>query len=80
MSSPPRAAGPVIADPYPRYVVAREKVNQGAAVRLMSVAAARRLGSDADPVLIELLAAAPEPVGERVYVRSSEAGNQVTVS
>jgi Thiolase-like protein type 1 additional C-terminal domain len=37
-------------------------------------------GSDADPGLIELLAAAPEPVGERVYVRSSEAGNQVTVS
>ena len=37
-------------------------------------------GPDADPDLIELLAAAPEPVGERVYVRSSEAGNQVTVS
>jgi acetyl-CoA C-acetyltransferase len=34
----------LIADPYTRYVVAREKVNQGAAVLLMSVAAARRLG------------------------------------
>jgi acetyl-CoA C-acetyltransferase len=34
----------LIADPYPRYIVAREKVNQGAAVLLMSVAAARRLG------------------------------------
>ncbi|WP_170200558.1 acetyl-CoA acetyltransferase [Prauserella endophytica] len=33
-----------ITDPYPRYVVAREKVNQGAAVLVMSVAAARRLG------------------------------------
>src|SRR5271169_3003914 len=33
-----------IADPYTRYIVAREKVNQGAAVLLMSVAAARRLG------------------------------------
>lgn len=34
----------MIADPYPRYVVSRDKVNQGAAVLLMSVAAARRLG------------------------------------
>jgi acetyl-CoA C-acetyltransferase len=34
----------LIADPYPRYIVAREKVNQGAAVLLMSVGAARRLG------------------------------------
>jgi acetyl-CoA C-acetyltransferase len=33
-----------IADPYTRYIVAREKVNQGAAVLLMSVAAADRLG------------------------------------
>jgi acetyl-CoA C-acetyltransferase len=38
------AANRMIADPYPRYLVAREKVNQGAAVLLMSVAAARRLG------------------------------------
>ncbi|MCP2179763.1 acetyl-CoA acetyltransferase [Prauserella alba] len=34
----------MIADPYPRYVVSRDKVNQGAAVLMMSVAAARRLG------------------------------------
>ncbi|MPQ96938.1 acetyl-CoA acetyltransferase [Modestobacter sp. I12A-02628] len=33
-----------IADPYPRYLVARDQVNQGAAVLLMSIAAARRLG------------------------------------
>jgi acetyl-CoA C-acetyltransferase len=33
-----------VADPYTRYLVAREKVNQGAAVLLASVAAARRLG------------------------------------
>jgi acetyl-CoA C-acetyltransferase len=33
-----------IADPYTRYVVSREKVNQGAAALLMSVGAARRLG------------------------------------
>jgi acetyl-CoA C-acetyltransferase len=32
-----------IADPYTRYVVARDKVNQGAAVLIMSVAAAERL-------------------------------------
>ncbi len=34
----------VIAHPYTRYVVAREKVNQGAAVLMMSVAKARELG------------------------------------
>ncbi|MEU4510584.1 acetyl-CoA acetyltransferase [Nonomuraea wenchangensis] len=33
-----------IAEPYTRYIVAREKVNQGAAVLLMSVGEARRLG------------------------------------
>lgn len=33
-----------IADPYTRFLVARDQVNQGAAVLLMSVAAARRLG------------------------------------
>jgi acetyl-CoA C-acetyltransferase len=40
----PTAANRPIADPYTRYIVAREKVNQGAAVLLMSVAAARRRG------------------------------------
>jgi len=40
----PTAANRVIADPYTRYLVAREKVNQGAAVLLMPVAMARRLG------------------------------------
>jgi acetyl-CoA C-acetyltransferase len=34
----------MIADPYTRYVVAREKVNQGAAALVVSVAAAERLG------------------------------------
>lgn len=34
----------LIADPYTRFVVARDQVNQGAAVLLMSVAAARELG------------------------------------
>jgi acetyl-CoA C-acetyltransferase len=36
-------------------------------------------GNDGDAELVELLAMAPEPVGERVYVRSSEVGNRVTV-
>ncbi|WP_067656537.1 acetyl-CoA acetyltransferase [Nocardia harenae] len=36
----------MIADPYPRFLVARDQVNQGAAVVLMSVGAARRLGID----------------------------------
>lgn len=44
----PTAANRPIADPYLRYVVAREKVNQGAAVLLMSVGAARRLGVPQD--------------------------------
>ncbi|MBO3750044.1 acetyl-CoA acetyltransferase [Streptosporangiaceae bacterium NEAU-GS5] len=38
----------LIAEPYTRYVVAREKVNQGAAVLLMSVAEAARLGVPRD--------------------------------
>ncbi|NYI87262.1 acetyl-CoA C-acetyltransferase [Amycolatopsis endophytica] len=33
-----------IVDPYPRFLIAREQVNQGAAVLLMSVARARELG------------------------------------
>lgn len=40
----PTEANRPIADPYTRYIVAREKVNQGAAVLLVSVATARRLG------------------------------------
>jgi acetyl-CoA C-acetyltransferase len=40
----PTAANRPIADPYTRYIVAREKVNQGAAILLTSVAAAQRLG------------------------------------
>jgi len=40
----PTEANRPIADPYTRYIVAREKVNQGAAVLLTSLAAARRLG------------------------------------
>ena len=44
----PTAANRPIADPYTRYIVAREKVNQGAAILLMSVAAARRLGVPAE--------------------------------
>ena len=37
-----------IADPYTKFLVAREKVNQGAAVLLTSVGAARRLGVPED--------------------------------
>lgn len=37
-------ANRMICDPYPRLLVARDQVNQGAAVVLMSVEAARRLG------------------------------------
>ncbi len=35
----------MVADPYPRSLVARDLVNQGAAVLLMTIAAARRLGA-----------------------------------
>ncbi|AXT86893.1 acetyl-CoA acetyltransferase [Aeromicrobium sp. A1-2] len=34
----------MVADPFPRFVIARDQVNQGAAVLMMSVGAARRLG------------------------------------
>jgi acetyl-CoA C-acetyltransferase len=44
----PTGANRPIADPYTRYLVAREKVNQGAAVLLMSLAAAQRLGVPAE--------------------------------
>lgn len=38
------ASNRMICDPYPRLLVARDQVNQGAAALLMSVGAARRLG------------------------------------
>lgn len=38
----------MIAEPYPRLLVARDQVNQGAAALLMSVRAARRLGVPED--------------------------------
>jgi acetyl-CoA C-acetyltransferase len=38
----------MICDPYPRLMVARDQVNQGAAALVMSVAAARRLGVTED--------------------------------
>jgi acetyl-CoA C-acetyltransferase len=44
----PTEANRLIADPYPRYLVARDKVNQGAAVLLMPAAAAHRLGIPPD--------------------------------
>ncbi|WP_372666040.1 acetyl-CoA acetyltransferase [Amycolatopsis kentuckyensis] len=44
----PSEANRPIADPYTRYLVARDKVNQGAGVVLMSVAAAERLGIPRD--------------------------------
>ncbi|MDR7276691.1 acetyl-CoA acetyltransferase [Catenuloplanes atrovinosus] len=44
----PTPANRLVADPYPRYLVSRDKVNQGAAVLLASVAAARRLGVPPD--------------------------------
>ncbi|GAA2343079.1 hypothetical protein GCM10009854_19810 [Saccharopolyspora halophila] len=42
----PSAANRPIAEPYLRYACARDKVNQGAALLLMSAGAARRLGID----------------------------------
>ncbi|GIE98593.1 acetyl-CoA acetyltransferase [Paractinoplanes rishiriensis] len=44
----PSAANRPIADPYTRYLVSRDKVNQGAAVLLMPVAEARRLALPED--------------------------------
>jgi len=42
----PTDANRMIAEPYPRYLVARDQVNQGAAVLLTSVDRARELGID----------------------------------
>ncbi|MGV0624749.1 acetyl-CoA acetyltransferase [Mycolicibacter minnesotensis] len=42
------AGNRMICDPYPRLLVARDQVNQGAAVLVMSVEAARRLGVPQD--------------------------------
>lgn len=42
------ATNRMICDPYPRLLVARDQVNQGAAVLVMSVDAARRLGVPQD--------------------------------
>lgn len=44
----PGTGNRVITDPYTRYIVARDKVNQGAAVLLMSAGAARGLGVPED--------------------------------
>ena len=44
----PTEANRLIADPYTRYLVARDKVNQGAAVLLMPAATAQRLGVPPD--------------------------------
>jgi acetyl-CoA C-acetyltransferase len=44
----PTEANRAVADPYTRYIVAREKVNQGAAVLLMPAGTARRLGVPRD--------------------------------
>ncbi|MBW0101049.1 acetyl-CoA acetyltransferase [Pseudonocardia sp. KRD291] len=44
----PTATNRLIAEPYPRYLVARDQVNLGAAVLITSVAAARRLGIPED--------------------------------
>lgn len=41
-------ANRMICDPYPRLMVARDQVNQGAAVLLMSVASARKFGVPED--------------------------------
>ncbi|WP_051799171.1 acetyl-CoA acetyltransferase [Catenuloplanes japonicus] len=44
----PTPSNRVVAEPYPRYLVSRDKVNQGAAVLLASVGEARRLGVPQD--------------------------------
>ena len=43
LATPSERNRPIV-DPYPRFLIARDQVNQGAAVLLMSVDAARRLG------------------------------------
>jgi acetyl-CoA C-acetyltransferase len=47
LATPSERNRPIV-DPYPRFLIARDQVNQGAAVLLMSVGAARRLGVPED--------------------------------
>jgi acetyl-CoA C-acetyltransferase len=47
LATPSERNRPIV-DPYPRFLIARDQVNQGAAVLLMSVDAARRLGVPED--------------------------------
>jgi acetyl-CoA C-acetyltransferase len=47
LATPSERNRPIV-DPYPRFLVSRDQVNQGAAVLLMSVGAARRLGVPED--------------------------------
>ena len=73
------ADGPAVVETY-TVVHGRDGARAGIVIGRLEAGGRRFIarGSDADPGLIELLATAPEPVGERVYVRSSEAGNEVT--
>lgn len=69
----------LVADPYPRFLVARDQVNQGAAVLMMSVARARELGVAQDRwVFVHGHAkAADAPVLNREELGTSVAAGEV---
>lgn len=69
----------IVAEPYPRMTVARDQVNQGAAVIIASAAKARELGVPEDRwVHIHSLAAAKElPIMERPDLSRSPASTGV---
>ncbi|EPQ45822.1 Acetyl-CoA acetyltransferase [Mycobacterium sp. 012931] len=60
----------MIAEPYPRLLVARDQVNQGAAALVMSVAAARRLGVPEEKVGLPSRACRPARAGPAAAPRS----------
>ncbi len=89
---PPSCSNRLIAEPYTRYLVARDQVNQGAAVLLTSAGLGRRLGVVEDRWVFLAAFGVPEDedlpallaqdhvVGRRACGRSFAAGNRATTT
>jgi len=75
------ADGPAVVETY-TVVPGRDGTRTGIVIGRLEADRRRFVArtADGDPDLAELLATSPEPVGQRVHVRSSEAGNRVTTS
>ena len=58
----------------------RDGARTGIVVGRLEADGRRFLARGDDPGLLDLLGCAAEPIGERVYARSSDAGNRVTAT